>query len=254
MPIVIAALLVNVAIDVTLLPEIGVVAAAIATDVAYTLYVIGHLWLCYRLVGLELRPLLVTLTRTLLAAGAMALVLLAFGPPTCRSRSSSWADARPGRLRRRAVADQGDRPGDAHAGTTEALGGSAAPGPLTAGSGSTGLLAAASSARAIASRAGVSAISSQSCLLNCRDPKKSDARMPTSATNSARPMISSWVSPACMNERGAGGAPQREQEHAAEQRQPHHPELGERLEVHVVRHLGLVHDEVVAHQRPGSSR
>jgi O-antigen/teichoic acid export membrane protein len=78
-PIVVGALVVDVGIDLALLSKIGVVAAAIATDVAYTLYVIGHLWLCYRLVNLQLRPLAVTLMRTLLAAGAMALVLLAFG-------------------------------------------------------------------------------------------------------------------------------------------------------------------------------
>jgi O-antigen/teichoic acid export membrane protein len=78
-PIAIGALLVNLVIDLALLSEIGVVAGAIGTDVAYTLYVVAHLWICRRLLGTPLRPLLVTLGRTLLAGAVMAAVLLAFG-------------------------------------------------------------------------------------------------------------------------------------------------------------------------------
>ena len=46
----------NVVIDVALLPEIGIVAGAIGNDVAYAIWVPGHLWILHRLLGLELRP------------------------------------------------------------------------------------------------------------------------------------------------------------------------------------------------------
>ena len=55
-PIAIAAVLVNAAIDVALLEEIGIIAGAIGTDVAYTLYVGAHLWLLHQLVGMRLMP------------------------------------------------------------------------------------------------------------------------------------------------------------------------------------------------------
>jgi O-antigen/teichoic acid export membrane protein len=79
-PIVISALLVNVVIDLTLLPRIGVVAAAIGTTVAYCLYVPAHFVICRRELGVPLRPLGLTLTRTVAAAAAMAGVLLLVGP------------------------------------------------------------------------------------------------------------------------------------------------------------------------------
>lgn len=78
-PIAIAAVLVNVAIDLALLAEIGIVAGAIGTDVAYVLYVAGHLWLCRRLLGIELRPLARTFAATMVAVAAMSGALLAFG-------------------------------------------------------------------------------------------------------------------------------------------------------------------------------
>ena len=78
-PIAIAAVAVNAAIDLALLKEIGIVAGAIGTDVAYALYVGGHLWLCRDLAGLRLRPLVAPTLASLAAAGAMALVLLPFG-------------------------------------------------------------------------------------------------------------------------------------------------------------------------------
>jgi len=78
-PIAIAAVLINAAIDVALLAKIGIVAGAIGTDVAYAFYVSAHLLILRSLIGLELRPLLLGLGRSLLAACAMALPLLAFG-------------------------------------------------------------------------------------------------------------------------------------------------------------------------------
>lgn len=78
-PIVIAALLVNVVFDVVFIPRIGVVAAAIGTDVAFAFYVPAHLWICRRVVDVPLAPMIRSLVRSLLAAAAMAGVLLLFG-------------------------------------------------------------------------------------------------------------------------------------------------------------------------------
>ena len=78
-PIAIAAVVVNAAIDLALLNEIGIIAGAIGTDVAYALYVGAHLRLCRDLAGLRLRTLVAPLLASLAAAGAMALVLLPFG-------------------------------------------------------------------------------------------------------------------------------------------------------------------------------
>ena len=78
-PIAIGAVAVNAAIDVALLDQIGIIAAAIGTDVAYALYVAAHLRLCQDIAGLRLRPLVAPFLGSLAAAGAMALVLLVFG-------------------------------------------------------------------------------------------------------------------------------------------------------------------------------
>ena len=78
-PIVIGAVALNAAIDVVLIPEIGIVGAAIGTDVAYAVYAGAHLWLCHRLLGLRLRPLAATAARALVAAGVMAAILAFLG-------------------------------------------------------------------------------------------------------------------------------------------------------------------------------
>jgi O-antigen/teichoic acid export membrane protein len=78
-PIAIVTVVVNVAIDVALLKPLGIVAAAIGTDVAYVIYVGAHLYLCRDLAGLRLRPLVPPLAGSLAAAVVMGLVLLAFG-------------------------------------------------------------------------------------------------------------------------------------------------------------------------------
>jgi O-antigen/teichoic acid export membrane protein len=78
-PIAIATVVLNAAIDVALLNEIGIIAAAIGTDVAYALYVVAHLRLCQDVAGLRLRPLVAPFLASLAAAGGMALVLLVFG-------------------------------------------------------------------------------------------------------------------------------------------------------------------------------
>jgi O-antigen/teichoic acid export membrane protein len=78
-PIAIAAVAVNAGIDAALLGQIGIIAAAIGTDVAYALYVGAHLRLCQDVAGLRLRPLVAPFLGSLAAAGGMALVLLVFG-------------------------------------------------------------------------------------------------------------------------------------------------------------------------------
>ncbi len=78
-PIVFAALIVNAAIDVILIPQIGVLGAAVGTDVAYAVYGGAHLWLCHRLLGLPLMPLAAIAGRAALAGLAMAAVLALVG-------------------------------------------------------------------------------------------------------------------------------------------------------------------------------
>ena len=86
-PIVLLALAVNVAIDLALVPTIGVVGAAVGSSAAYALYVPAHLRICRRELGIPLRPLAVTLARGLVAALAMGVVLVAVG-----TESLSFAD------------------------------------------------------------------------------------------------------------------------------------------------------------------
>ena len=78
-PISIAAVVLNAAIDVVLIPEMGILGAAIGTDVAYAAYAGSHLWLCHRLLGLPLKPLAATAARALVAAGVMAVILVLVG-------------------------------------------------------------------------------------------------------------------------------------------------------------------------------
>ncbi len=78
----IAAVLLNLAIDLVLIPRIGIVGGAIGTDVAFGAYVIAHLWIANDLVGIGLRPLVPTLARSVAAGAAAAGVLLLIGTST----------------------------------------------------------------------------------------------------------------------------------------------------------------------------
>ena len=78
-PIAIATVLVNLVIDLILVPKIGIVGAAIGTDVAFCLYVGAHLWVFKRILPLRLAHLRPTVLRATAAALAMAGVLLALG-------------------------------------------------------------------------------------------------------------------------------------------------------------------------------
>jgi O-antigen/teichoic acid export membrane protein len=81
-PIILGSLLVNVVVDLTLLPRIGVVGAAIGAGVADLIYVPAHFLICRRELALASRKLVVTLLRALLAAAAAGLVLLSVGTNT----------------------------------------------------------------------------------------------------------------------------------------------------------------------------
>jgi O-antigen/teichoic acid export membrane protein len=72
----VVALLTNTLLDVILLPRVGVVGAAIGTDVGYTVFVVGHLVVCSRTLGFSLRGLAVSALRCLAAAAAASGVLL----------------------------------------------------------------------------------------------------------------------------------------------------------------------------------
>jgi O-antigen/teichoic acid export membrane protein len=74
-----AAVAINLVVDIVFIPRIGIVAGAIGTGLALALYVPVHLWICARALDAPLRPLGVALGRSLVAAAAMAGVLLLAG-------------------------------------------------------------------------------------------------------------------------------------------------------------------------------
>jgi O-antigen/teichoic acid export membrane protein len=78
-PIAVITLLLSAGLDVWLIQDIGLLGAAISSDIAYGFYVLGHLWICKRLLDLPLRPVARDLARALLAAAAMCGVMAAFG-------------------------------------------------------------------------------------------------------------------------------------------------------------------------------
>jgi O-antigen/teichoic acid export membrane protein len=76
--ITIAAFLVDLLLDVILIPRIGALGGAIATSVAYSMYVPAHLLICRKLLRISLRPFAMTALRSLVAcAGAAAMLALA---------------------------------------------------------------------------------------------------------------------------------------------------------------------------------
>ena len=81
-PIAIAAVLINIVVDLALIPTIGVIGAAIGTSLAYAVYVPAHVWLCWRELGLAVRDAVVPVIRALAGATAMAAVLLLVGHET----------------------------------------------------------------------------------------------------------------------------------------------------------------------------
>lgn len=79
-PIVLFSLALNAALDLALIPSIGVVGAAIGTGLAISLlYVPAHFRICHQELDLDLAPLAVTLCRALVSAALMASVLYLVG-------------------------------------------------------------------------------------------------------------------------------------------------------------------------------
>ena len=78
-PLAFAVLGVNVLVDVILIPEIGIVAGAIGTDVAYAIWVPAHLLILRRMIALPLRPQWLAFARAIIAAGIACLPLVALG-------------------------------------------------------------------------------------------------------------------------------------------------------------------------------
>lgn len=78
-PLALAALTVNAAIDILLVPRIGISAGAIGTAVAFAIYTSGHVRICEAALDRSFSPLIPTVARGLVAAGAVAILLLALG-------------------------------------------------------------------------------------------------------------------------------------------------------------------------------
>ncbi|MGA8718502.1 MAG: flippase [Solirubrobacteraceae bacterium] len=78
-PVALVTVVINLVIDIVLVPRIGVIGGAWGTDAAFALYALGHLYICQRALGIDLGPTAVSFVRTALAGGAMTGVLLLFG-------------------------------------------------------------------------------------------------------------------------------------------------------------------------------
>jgi O-antigen/teichoic acid export membrane protein len=78
-PVAVATAIINIVADLILVPSIGVVGASIGTDLAYCVYAPAHLYICWRALGMDLRPTARTALRALAAAAAATGVLLLIG-------------------------------------------------------------------------------------------------------------------------------------------------------------------------------
>lgn len=78
-PIVVGIVVLQVVLDLLLIPVFGLVGPAIATDVTYGVYLPFHLWLLHRALGLPLRSLGLTFVRAAAAGLALAGVLVLVG-------------------------------------------------------------------------------------------------------------------------------------------------------------------------------
>jgi O-antigen/teichoic acid export membrane protein len=75
-PIAVALVVMSAVLCVVGIETIGVVGAAIGVDIAFTFYVVAHLWLCRSIIGVRLTPLAPTLLRATVAALAFLAVLV----------------------------------------------------------------------------------------------------------------------------------------------------------------------------------
>jgi stage V sporulation protein B len=78
-PLAVAVLVINVGVSVVLIPEIGIVGGAIATDLAYAVWVPAHILILRQLLDIPLRPQVLVFLRAAIAAGVACLPLVAFG-------------------------------------------------------------------------------------------------------------------------------------------------------------------------------
>src|SRR5262249_24393972 len=67
--------MINVVVDVVLIPRIGIVGGAVGTDLAYAFYAPAHLWICRRAIEFPIRPIITALAPGLCRAGVIAPVL-----------------------------------------------------------------------------------------------------------------------------------------------------------------------------------
>ena len=72
-------LLLGIVCTYVLIDVAGLIGAAIADDIVGVVYVVASLWLCAQLITVDVRSLVVTVARILVAAAAMALALLIVG-------------------------------------------------------------------------------------------------------------------------------------------------------------------------------
>ncbi len=78
-PIAITTVIINIVVDLILIPRIGIVGGAIGTDLAYAVYVPANFLICRSVLDVPLRQVVITFLRASAAAVAMAGILLAFG-------------------------------------------------------------------------------------------------------------------------------------------------------------------------------
>jgi len=78
-PIALVTLAINGALDAVLIPQIGIVGAAVGTTAALALYVTAHVRIYRRYLGIELQPLALTFLRAVAAAAATSGVLALVG-------------------------------------------------------------------------------------------------------------------------------------------------------------------------------
>ncbi|HLI59614.1 MAG TPA: oligosaccharide flippase family protein [Solirubrobacteraceae bacterium] len=86
LPVALCTVAINLALDLILVPRLGVLGGAAGTDVAYLLYAPAHLCICQRVLRIDLRPAALTFLRAGLAGALMTGVLFYFGDSIVLSR------------------------------------------------------------------------------------------------------------------------------------------------------------------------
>jgi O-antigen/teichoic acid export membrane protein len=78
-PLAVGLLAANIGLDLLLLPSMGIVGGAIGNDVAYLIWVPGHMWILHRQLGLDLGPQALVIVRAIAAAAIASVPLLLIG-------------------------------------------------------------------------------------------------------------------------------------------------------------------------------